>query len=67
MSKPKKKRVNRKGAVAGGYGFDNGIVAFGNPLEAIGKVAKIREKQREDFQADKAARNSTTDYHRKHG
>jgi hypothetical protein len=66
MSKYKSKRHSNS-ADRGGYGFDNGLIAFGNPMDLIGKAAKQRKNQREDFQTNKEARNSNRDYHRKHG
>lgn len=43
-------RINRNGdhvKSKAGYGSDNGIVAFGNPLDYVGKNRKIREEDKE--------------------
>lgn len=61
------KRSHSKSADRGGYNWDLGCVVFQNPMDNIGKVAKIRANQREEFKAQKAARSARTDYHRKHG
>lgn len=63
-----------KNSGSGAYGFDNGMIAFGDPLELIGKKAANREKARETWKAVvkrkkeyKEARNSKRDYKLKHG
>jgi hypothetical protein len=43
-------KINRNGdhvKSKAGFGWDNGIVAFGNPLDYVGKNRKIREKDKE--------------------
>lgn len=61
--KPQQKRTK-------GYSWELGNIAFGNPLDEIGKSAKIRKKLREHWAKEKKqtggdkARNN---YHRKHG
>jgi hypothetical protein len=43
-------KINRNGdrtQSRSGYGSDNGIVAFGNPLDYVGKNRKIREEDKE--------------------
>lgn len=49
-----KKRKHCKSADKGGYGFDFGAIAFGDPLEQVGKAIKKR-------------RDAAEKYHRKHG
>lgn len=61
------KRGHSKSADRGGYNWDLGCVVFQDPMSRIGKVAKVRAKQRDEFKAQKAARSSKTDFHRKHG
>lgn len=61
------KRGHSKSADKGGYCWDNGFAAFGDPMERIGKVAKIRANQRDEFKAQKAARSSRNDFKTKHG
>lgn len=63
-----------KNSGSGAYSFDNGFIAFGNPMDLLGKKAANREKARETWKAGvkrkkayKAARNSKKDYKTKHG
>jgi len=51
LSKPNM-RISHNGAYPknqGGYNFDNGCVAFGDPMEAKTKKAKAREYQKKTY------------------
>jgi hypothetical protein len=63
------KRTHYKSADRGGYNWDNGFAAFGDPLEMVGKASRARKKAAVTWRAKKQtggdkARNN---YHRKHG
>lgn len=65
------KRSHYKGAERGGFTFDMGTIAFGNPLDLVGKSAKARQKSRDTWKAQggkkKVKKSESSDYHRKHG
>jgi len=69
MSKKPLPRIKRPSRTSGTgtYGWELGNIAFGDPLEAIGKKAKIRADQREKWADGKPKRSSQSDFHRKHG
>lgn len=66
-----KKRFQRKGAQSGGYNWELGDLAFGNPLDRIGNKAKLRLKSRvrwkEKGSKKRTDKSERSDYHRKHG
>lgn len=63
-----------KNTGSGAYGHDLGGIAFGDPMELIGKKAANREKARDAWKAVvkrkkeyKEARKENRDYKLKHG
>lgn len=64
-------RPQRKGAMSGGYNWELGDLAFGNPISLIGKSAKARAKARETWndtgKKRRAKKSESSDYHQKHG
>jgi hypothetical protein len=50
-SLPRRAEVVTKGK--GGYDFDNGVVAFGNPMDLVGKVEERRVKLSESRKKEK--------------
>ena len=74
MSRKPQPKIRRLGAkpCPGSYGFDNGSIAFGDPLEAIGKKARVRQQARDRWKTQgaksrKVKKSSKSDFHRKHG
>lgn len=61
-------RPSKSKAEKGGYTWELGTIAFGDPMDAIGKKAKVRKKARETWKKNGNKKNSSkSDYHRKHG
>lgn len=73
MSRKTQPKIRSLGATStpGQYGFDNGSVAFSDPMELLGKKAKAREQARIRWKTQgnkkRAYRSSKSDFHRKHG
>lgn len=55
-------RPSRSKAEKGGYTWELGTIAFGDPLEAIGKKAKIRQKARETWKQNGSVKSSKSEY-----
>lgn len=66
----RKIRISRKHA-AGVYGWELGSIAFGDPMENIGKKAKTREQARirwkQQGNKKRSYKSSKADFHKKHG
>lgn len=74
MSRKSQPKIRRVGSIssAGAYGFDNGSIAFGDPMELLGKKARIRETARirwkeQGSKRRKPKKSERSDFHRKHG
>lgn len=67
---PKIRRI-AAASTSGSYGFDNGAIAFGDPLDSIGKKAKTREQARirwkQQGNKKRSYKSSKADFHKKHG
>lgn len=65
---PKSKRLHPDGD--GGYGWDHGAIAFGDPMELPKVHEEKKRKAREEWNVKKRARKGlsrSTEFHRKHG
>jgi hypothetical protein len=62
------KRKHCKSADHGGDGFDFGPIAFGNPMDLVGKAIKKRRETAEKYSKRKSGgEQARNNYHRKHG
>jgi hypothetical protein len=63
-----KKRKHSKSADKGGYSWELGAYAFGNPMDQVGKAIKKRRETAEKYSKRKTGGdNARNNYHRKHG